>query len=352
MCRPRQFSKTLAYILRHGARVEGIKVRPDGYVRVLDLVQHRLFKHTTVEALIKLVRTDSKQRYCIGVASLSSQTTPQCSNKILKSSTMPAGAPTSNSPRDSPAYESFHTMSPRRESSHIEGRTEDDLWPSLGCHHDGVGHKKCSSPCQSLYGPLLSEYEVTTSLEVAGRFNDFSPIAVLTSALGCEDDEIEIEDLNPNAYILNDEMIPRLYIRAFQGHSIPCINPKLLYKRVLSSSEIPVCVHGTFWSNWNLVMTEGLRRMSRLHIHFARGLPGDDYIVSGIRSKAEVAIFVDVELAMSHNIVFWLSGNNVILTEGINGLLPKIYFSRAVSLPERSDIPLNPDYCYYKPKPS
>jgi hypothetical protein len=32
-------SKTLSYVLRHGAKSEGIPIRPDGYVRVKDLVR-------------------------------------------------------------------------------------------------------------------------------------------------------------------------------------------------------------------------------------------------------------------------------------------------------------------------
>src|SRR6267378_587710 len=33
-----RLSKTLCYVLRHGAEDEGIPIRPDGYVRVSDLV--------------------------------------------------------------------------------------------------------------------------------------------------------------------------------------------------------------------------------------------------------------------------------------------------------------------------
>ena len=34
-----RFSKTLTWILRHGAKSEGLYMRPDGYVRVSDLVR-------------------------------------------------------------------------------------------------------------------------------------------------------------------------------------------------------------------------------------------------------------------------------------------------------------------------
>jgi RNA:NAD 2'-phosphotransferase (TPT1/KptA family) len=33
-----RLSKTLSWILRHGAKSEGLAMRPDGYIRVIDLV--------------------------------------------------------------------------------------------------------------------------------------------------------------------------------------------------------------------------------------------------------------------------------------------------------------------------
>ena len=43
-----RISKTLSWILRHGAKSEGLHMRPDGYVRVNDLV--RLDFYTGVES--------------------------------------------------------------------------------------------------------------------------------------------------------------------------------------------------------------------------------------------------------------------------------------------------------------
>ena len=37
-----RISKTLSYILRHGAKKEGLKLRPDGYVKVSDIVRRFL----------------------------------------------------------------------------------------------------------------------------------------------------------------------------------------------------------------------------------------------------------------------------------------------------------------------
>lgn len=42
-----------------------------------------------------------------------------------------------------------------------------------------------------------------------------------------------------------------------------------------------VCVHGTYKRNLESILTSGLKRMKRLHVHFSRGLPTDGEVISG-----------------------------------------------------------------------
>ncbi|KAI0299153.1 phosphotransferase KptA/Tpt1 [Russula brevipes] len=62
-------SKTLSWILRHGAKSEGLYMRPDGYVRVSDLLASpRLSSsHTPLDlaALQRIVENDAKKRYML-----------------------------------------------------------------------------------------------------------------------------------------------------------------------------------------------------------------------------------------------------------------------------------------------
>lgn len=63
-----RLSKTLSWILRHGAKSEGLFMRSDGYVRVNDLLAlPRLSSHTQVDlaTLQRLVENDSKNRYML-----------------------------------------------------------------------------------------------------------------------------------------------------------------------------------------------------------------------------------------------------------------------------------------------
>ena len=89
-------------------------------------------------------------------------------------------------------------------------------------------------------------------------------------------------------------------------------------------------IHGTFSKFWALIKPEGLKRMNRLHIHFAPGMPKEEGVVSGMRGSCDVIIEIDMAGAMKDRIDFYISSNKVILTEGIDGLLPAKYFKKVM----------------------
>lgn len=68
--------------------------------------------------------------------------------------------------------------------------------------------------------------------------------------------------------------------------------------------------------------------MNRNHIHFAPGLPKEEGVISGMRSSCDIIIQIDMQAAMKDGIPFYISTNNVILTEGVDGLLSKKYFKK------------------------
>ncbi|KAI9260754.1 phosphotransferase KptA/Tpt1 [Phascolomyces articulosus] len=123
-------------------------------------------------------------------------------------------------------------------------------------------------------------------------------------------------------------------IRANQGHSIKNVNQDELLERIGTPESI--VIHGTSLNNWQQIKTQGLSRMNRLHIHFAIGLPGESGVISGMRATSQVYIYIDMEKAMHDGIVFYRSSNNVILTEGQNGVLLVKYFKQVVDCQGKS----------------
>ena len=117
-----------------------------------------------------------------------------------------------------------------------------------------------------------------------------------------------------------------MYIRANQGHSINNIKDELLLKEIKDIDYINNVVHSTFKKYYKLIKNDGLCRMSRNHIHFAK----TKNVSSGIRKNAEVYIYIDVEKAMKDGIKFYESDNGVILSPGIGekGIIDSKYFSK------------------------
>lgn len=158
-----------------------------------------------------------------------------------------------------------------------------------------------------------------------------------------------------------------LCIRANQGHSIKDVLSNqllsLLTKQELSNPQLLI-IHGTSRKAWEgYIIHDGLKRMTRNHIHFATSLPrsssfeavdgmedevpiptNDSHhchhqhtksmpgIKSGIRTKSEIYIYINGTKCAHDNVPFYQSDNGVILTAGINegGMLPMKYFAKVV----------------------
>ncbi|KAF9354945.1 tRNA 2'-phosphotransferase 1 [Mortierella sp. AD094] len=191
-----RLSKALSWLLRHNAEGQGIAIRPDGYVKIQDVLRHSRFKGYTLEDIVQAVETSDKQRF-----------------QILE---------------------------------------------------DGSGKKE--------------------------------------------------------------------YIRAVQGHSITKV-AELGFEEITDPSQIPVAVHGTMHSKWNLISAQGLSKMARNHIHLAVGLPGASGVISGMRNACNLYIYVDTAKAIQDGIKFYKTSNNVILSDGKNGdgIITREYFERVVN---------------------
>ena len=58
-------SKTLSWILRHGAEEENLEISTDGWVKVSDILKKEKFKNESTESIKNIVSEDSKQRYSL-----------------------------------------------------------------------------------------------------------------------------------------------------------------------------------------------------------------------------------------------------------------------------------------------
>jgi len=74
-----RISKTVSWLLRHSAEKEGLKIRGDGYVKVVDLLDHPKLKPYAIdlEGLQEMVRKNEKQRF-----KLQMETSPSSSEGV------------------------------------------------------------------------------------------------------------------------------------------------------------------------------------------------------------------------------------------------------------------------------
>ncbi|KAK9749259.1 hypothetical protein RND81_02G113300 [Saponaria officinalis] len=130
----------------------------------------------------------------------------------------------------------------------------------------------------------------------------------------------------------------QLFIRANQGHSVEVVETESLLTPITSADDIPVCVHGTYKKFLDSILQSGLKRMSRLHVHFSSGLPSDNEVISGMRRDINLVIFLDVKKALEDGMKLYMSENNVILTEGFDGVVPPKYFEKILLWPSRQPV--------------
>ncbi|CCW62518.1 unnamed protein product [Phytomonas sp. EM1] len=123
-----------------------------------------------------------------------------------------------------------------------------------------------------------------------------------------------------------------LYICATQGHSLKGVTPDLLV--IKRAEEVPLAVHGTNWDGWRDISACGyLSPMSRQYIHFAKGLPQQSGVISGMRNTTKVLLYLDIERALGDGIPIFESSNGVILTSGVPNTrqLPLKYIKKVVN---------------------
>jgi len=120
-------------------------------------------------------------------------------------------------------------------------------------------------------------------------------------------------------------------IGANQGHSME-IGKKINNDKLMTKITKPLnlCVHGTYLKCIEEIKKTGLKTMNRTHIHFASDYPNNKKIMSGARTNSNVFIEIDMTKAMGDGIIFYLSSNGVILSNGIDGTIDPKYFSNII----------------------
>ena len=156
-----------------------------------------------------------------------------------------------------------------------------------------------------------------------------------------------VEGNDKKRFELKDED-GKLMIRATQGHSMKIVEDNELLKNIDLTNLPACCVHGTYRKHVGSILQKGLLAGGRQgqgfrnHVHFSSFSPGDNRVISGMRTDCEIAIWIDLRRAIEDGVPFYLSSNQVILSPGINGAIDKKYFTKVEDLQKKEDLPLDP----------
>ena len=124
---------------------------------------------------------------------------------------------------------------------------------------------------------------------------------------------------------------PPYYIRAVQGHSITEVTNEATLTPIKNIFQYPTVVHGTDSKAWGFIEKTGLNKMARNAIHFSIRYIGEGQVKSGMRKNCEIYIEVNAIQAYYNNIEFFISANNVVLSPGINGVIPAEYIKKVTN---------------------
>ncbi|XP_048586209.1 tRNA 2'-phosphotransferase 1 isoform X2 [Nematostella vectensis] len=149
-----------------------------------------------------------------------------------------------------------------------------------------------------------------------------------------EDVRRVVKDNDKQRFVLaTDEDSGRLQVAASQGHTMEVQGLDLSPITDKDMDKYPTVIHGTYLNSWQSIKKQGLSRMARNHIHFAPGVPGEEGVISGMRSSCQLLIYINLKKALNDGYEFFTSTNNVILCPGnVDGLLPPCYFDQVIQL--------------------
>ena len=198
---------------------------------------------------------------------------------------------------------------------------------------------------------------------VRPRADGYVPVRAMIGAkvfarLGVTESEVRcaVENCPKRRFQLSEEN-GAVLVRAAQGHSMKIVeDDALLHRLSAGDPKLPnICVHGTYRRFLQSIWQHGLLagggagvNKERNHVHFSAYEPGDNRVISGMRGSCEIAIYLDLPAALAAGIPFFVSTNEVILTPGIDGVVPSKFIKEVRDL--RSKQLLGPSFAGESPR--
>ncbi|EIW66407.1 hypothetical protein TREMEDRAFT_70249 [Tremella mesenterica DSM 1558] len=277
-------SKTLAYILRHGAQKEQLHIRSDGFVRLCDVLARPKMREIDLDMVLRIVAENAKQRFEL-LWGYDPSPPIKKRPKPPKKSRPPPGISKIIPVRVDHERPLVSTSLDVGKGVNASNRVDASEVDNVG--KDPQKTRITSDISEPTELPLIRLPPPQTKDNTEGK---------------TEEDDGQTKG--------------EWFIRATQGHSIHLETTALLTP-VMDDEEgrriVGEMVHGTKWELWEVIKDQGLKRMSRQHIHLAPALT--DHRITP-RPNSTLLIYLDLGEILAAGIPVYVSSNGVILTPG------------------------------------
>ncbi|ORY35028.1 KptA family-domain-containing protein [Naematelia encephala] len=304
-------SKTLAYILRHGAEKEQLDIRSDGYIKLADVLARPKMRGVDLEMVLRLVAENAKQRFEVFYGYDPSAPKPKVKGKG-KGAGKGKGKGKKQDKSDGQTIEGA--------SSSMEAVQLD-----TACVHTPTTTTRIEQDDREKLDDLESSLSSTTISNTALDAPP-PPHPVITAELPLIPLPVPTDPSDPS---LPPDQKGEYFIRASQGHSLKLESVSHLTPVLLDDdgrARAGEMVHGTRWELWETLKSQGLSKMARQHIHLAPTLDPSKHRITP-RPTSTLYIYLDLDRLVNAGIPVYTSTNGVVLTPGDeSGKVPKEFW--------------------------
>ncbi|XP_046665498.1 tRNA 2'-phosphotransferase 1-like isoform X1 [Homalodisca vitripennis] len=336
-------SKSLSWLLRHGAITEGLTVNENGYIQLEQVLQHRLFARRCTAADIRRVITLSKNRFSL-------QANPKTGIYEIRAN-------------------SGHTF---KDSNNQEVKAVVKLNRGRPIPQPGLRTVKNShSQSENLrnYNLPVGNIRLSEEEEADGRhendklmkYTELKKALVWILRHGAEKEGltvkrhgyVSIDQVLNHAYfknkcmrediltVVNNEPYnfkiregsrsQKLYIRARKEH--PIKQEQEDWSVIQGSIYLPLdyIVHGINGSDWDYVSQNGLKVSSVGYLYFSPYEPSDCWHTRGVYRYDDIYVYINAHAAMQDGIEFFRTAEDSVATKGDSeGFIGTQYFRKVV----------------------
>ncbi|KAK0535348.1 tRNA 2'-phosphotransferase [Tilletia horrida] len=324
-------SKTLSYLLRHGAQAESLAITPSGWIGVRELLARPKvgkLRFPSAEGEGEAEAEAEGWRTGAGVKDVR-RVVKDSDKKRFQLGWARAPAAASSTDGAAPALAPAQVGVEANDVAELEVEGEEG---SAGGEVDEEALERADGKVlfiRAVQGHSISSVRPPSSvspLKTARQADSTLTICIHTPQVSSD---ILFPITASNLHLLHpSQPLPSTDPKASPAPAPANFDPATL-----------TVVHGTTLAGWERIsVSRGLNRMGRNHIHLARGLPREmlsalpqnaeakeneegkeeeaPTIISGLRPTATVLLWVDVPRALQNGVEFFLSENGVVLTPG------------------------------------